>query len=239
MSDKPQIGNMSADLRGSSSVSATLGAISVPTGREISADAEHALAAAWSACTTHAELTNHNGCSRFRTAIHAAPILSVAMDCFRGRVLDPGDVPSSSSMGPPPANRARAGRYNADGESVLYLSDSKDGVLRECPDDGRHLWIQEFSLPVGTRIVDTSVSTDGKFVNQVFWFTELAEDHERMPGPTFSQFVAQIVAERSDGMLVRGVRGEPNLRYCNIVMFRPEADWALWVSASSAPTKVR
>ena len=72
-----------------------------------------------------------------------------------------------------------------------------------------------------------------KFVNQVFWFAETpvsgsSDDYE------FSQFVAQVVSRRFEGMIVPGVRGDKSFRYNNVVIFEP-GNWKRWLGPRPNP----
>jgi hypothetical protein len=116
------------------------------------------------------------------------------------------------------------------------LCDSVDGVLREIENDGQATWIQEFAVNQAyLRVVDTRLSADLAFTNQVFWFAESCDSHVANGKPTFSQLIAQLVSELFDGMLVRGVRGTPGAHYSNIVVFRPLDAWRKLLVSGSSP----
>jgi hypothetical protein len=147
--------------------------------------------------------------------------------------LERGTRPSVDRLGPPPEDQAcREGRYNCADESVLYLCSSELGVAREadiiC---GRELHFLAYRLPLqDLRVADFAGAALDSLFNAVFEIAETFNVEERGPATySFSQFVAQVVAEAYDGMMVPGVRGDRTLRYANVVIFRPHPRWREWV----------
>ena len=57
-------------------------------------------------------------------------------------------MPTSNDMGPPPADKVANERYNYDGQPVLYLCDSIEGVAREMKQDQKRVWFQGYTLPL-------------------------------------------------------------------------------------------
>lgn len=241
MSDEVKIGRLAATVRNSAAASATASARHTFTGRSITANQDHALADSWAKCDSTEAFRGHDAFSRFKAEVaELKRVTGAILQCFRGRNLPLEDIPSSLQMGPPPSGHAGPGRYNVAGRPVLYLCDSVEGVLREVEDDGRATWIQQFSVnPTDLNLIDTRLSTDSAFANQVFWFAESSDTRIAGGKPTFSQFVAQFMAELCDGMLVRGVRGEKGLHYSNIVLFRPMDNWQTWLLKGSEPVRHR
>lgn len=103
-------------------------------------------------------------------------------------------------MGPPHEDdRVPSGRYNHETKSVLYLCDSKTGVVREVIQQGdKHLWVQEFTFKFDElRITDFRPPVEA-LLNHVFWWTETASK-DRGNGFLFSQFIADLVEKDFDG----------------------------------------
>jgi len=116
----------------------------------------------------------------------------------------------------------------------LYLATSASGVVRELcselpPVD---LYCQNYRLPLGVlRVVDFSSPDLENFVHIAFDYAEYGLGsggiNDREYG--FSQVLAEIVeAAGYEGMIVPGVRGTPDDRYCNVVLFSAES-WKEWV----------
>jgi RES domain-containing protein len=166
-----------------------------------------------------------------------APAPAEAIDAvfFRGRFLI---SPPASSMdfGPPPPDKAKRGRYNAEGIPALYLCSSVNGVVRELgsPTPGEKLWIQRFRVLPEFRIADARELTINSLAAAVFWLVESGRDRASPP-PLLGQRVGQIIATKFDGLLVPGVRGEPNELYWNVVVFHPSDRWPQLVDESSQP----
>ncbi len=154
---------------------------------------------------------------------------------FRGRFLSspPG---SFQDFGPPPPDRARPGRYNAEGVPALYLCSSVDGVVRELgsPPRGCKLWIQRFRLIPELRMADARELGIDSLAAAVFWLIESGRDPSSAP-PLLGQRVGQIIGAEFDGLLVPGVRGQPNVLYWNVVVFRPGDRWLRLVDESAQP----
>ena len=157
---------------------------------------------------------------------------------FRGRFLSspPG---SFQDFGPPPPDRARQGRYNAEGVPALYLCSSVNGVMRELgpPPPGCRLWIQRFRILPELRMADARQLTIDSLAAAVFWLIESGRDRSSPP-PRLGQRVGQIIGADFDGLVVPGVRGEPNELYWNAVVFRPGCRWLRLVDNSVQPEEV-
>lgn len=154
---------------------------------------------------------------------------------FRGRFLN---SPSASfqDFGPPPPDRAKRGRYNAEGLPALYLCSSVKGVVRELgsPPAGCKLWIQRFQIRPELRMADARELTIDSFAAALFWLIESGRDRSTHP-PLLGQRVGRLIAAAFDGLLVPGVRGEPNELYWNAVVFRPGDRWLRLVDRSVQP----
>ena len=70
----------------------------------------------------------------------------------------------------------------------------------------------------------------------MFWLIESGRDRLLTP-PRLGQRVGQIIGADYDGLVVPGVRGEPNELYWNAVVFRPEDRWRRLVNRSTQPEK--
>ncbi len=145
-----------------------------------------------------------------------------------------GDIPTRNEMGPPPLSPTSEceGRYGVPRTSTLYLSESTDGVRRELLRSGDQIWIQRFVIPTAAvRLADLRGTEHSiqPLLNSVLWFTELSGE-QGQPPLAFSQFFARLMAERFDGVLLPGVRGDADLQYWNLVLFRAQAEWRHWLA---------
>lgn len=232
------MGNRSGTAVGSSSARATIGASHTATGRAITCDDEYTLAFNWSCLKSRDELVAYPACDKFLEKVRREP--SVAGEprrCFRGRALSIGKVPEPSDMGPPPEGTPFGGeRYNYDNQSVLYMSDCEAGVLAELRGRNSPIWVQTYIVPLTElRIADLSTLAAGAFVNQVFWFAELAGSLDQPVEFAFSRLIAELVGREFDGMIVPGIRGDNGFKYRNIVVFRPHLNWKHWLEPNAAP----
>ena len=85
-------------------------------------------------------------------------LIDTSLHFFRGRPSK-GTPRRSEDMGPP-SNGAHvsAGRYNQQGQGVLYLCDCENGVLRELSGSPR-LDIQRFLLPLSGLVIADFAAT--------------------------------------------------------------------------------
>lgn len=193
------------------------------------------LAKQWSSVPDLEGLLVHPGAMRFNELMAKnQSTLTGIVRAYRGRLRSTlPDDPDVRDFGPPPEPFARQGRYNNQGQSVLYLATSPDGVRVECPtdsdDDG--VLCREFLVDIGSlRIFDASSESLPDFLH-IAW--DEAERQE-LPEYLFSRALAELVRRQGyDGMVVPGTRGCPSNRYRNIVFFNPGRIWEHWISDSS------
>jgi hypothetical protein len=207
------------------------------SGRSVSGNEGYALASEWAGLMNRDKILVHPAADEFRLLIPEAPCVSdYSLVCYRGRSIT-GKQPCAHQMGPP--EKTNGGRYNPPGQSVLYLSDSEEGVLREFQawkQEGTP-YIQRYTLPFDKlRIADFTKIPSDHFVCAVFSFAEECEVEGRsLKSYLFSQTIAELIADYFDGMRVPGVRGEPGIWYSNIVIFRPFPGWLYWIDPNVAP----
>lgn len=207
------------------------------TGRKVlGADAE-LRASEWASLSTHHEILNHNVADDFRALLEegASALSGDPLVLFRGRGIRDGQPlpPTVEQMGPLPSHLTPSeGRYHRQGERVLYLADSEDGVRREM-----NAWLTRgvpfvirIEVPVmSLRIVDLSDLPSDHLITAVFSRAEMCKVKGRGPDNyVFSQCVGQLVSGYFDGMRIPGVRGEPSAHYKNVVLFRGLGDWSKW-----------
>jgi RES domain len=226
----PQIAGMTADLVGRGDLRATISAHFSGTGRTINADAVFGEVDAWS---RNPDLRSLELLSRIRDSLRRCPRLGgQPLAGFRGRSLPfAAGVPGHECFGPPPADKTPPNRYNEVGMPALYLCTDRAGVGRELP-GLEDIWVQRYAVPVETLcIADMRMleSNEEQLLAAVMWFSELA-GADGHPSQQFSRFVATVVNEQFDGMLVPGVRGDAELLYSNLVIFAPGDKWRDWLS---------
>ncbi|HEY4785547.1 MAG TPA: hypothetical protein VIH57_05840, partial [Bacteroidales bacterium] len=138
-------------------------------------------------------------------------------------------------MGPPPSDSCiKGGRYNKKGESVLYLSDSEQGVKDELQyhyGSDIKIVIQNYKIPTHQlKIADLTSYERTSLINAVMWHCELA-NHSGYCSIRFSQMIAEILEiQKFDGAKVFGVRGDGSkILYNNVFIFNPLDRWKDWV----------
>jgi len=195
------------------------------TGRSIDVEGRYPEAKKWveSYETSHEEHSELEG--ELLQSLGLAATSTFEAPLFRGRFLSnsPG---SFQDFGPPPPDRARRGRYSAEGVPALYLCSSITGVVRELgpPPVGYRLWIQRFQILPELRMADARQLAIDSLAAAVFWLIESGRDRSLAP-PQLGQRLGQLIGAEYDGLIVPGVRGEPNELYWNAVIFRPDNRW--------------
>jgi hypothetical protein len=199
------------------------------TGRSISIDAGYRAAAEWQLSVLRSE-KDANGRSSFAASLDVVAVAHEPTRFFRGRLFHtPPDL--HEPFGPPEPDEARLGRYNEARQPALYLSTSVDGVTRELADRRKkELWVREFDIPLRElRVVDLTRLSVDSFEAAVLFLSERDRGLDKTGAEfRFSRLVAKIVADRFDGMLVPGVRGDSEVIYSNLVLFRPGDAWREW-----------
>ncbi len=218
--------------------------VSGGTGRETAITPLAARVQEWASLPDRTTLLAHPLAAEFRAALSAVPVMSGSVvDVYRGQSIKrKDDPPSMKRMGPPDSSFAPGeGRYYADGRRALYLADSENRVRREM---GRWNkvgapYVVRASLPLTVRIADLSHLSTDDLISTVFWCAEMCglEGYGDRPY-RFSQIIAELVAERFDGMRVPGVRGEPGHHYRNIVLFHQLEGWPNWIDPARPPYRL-
>jgi hypothetical protein len=222
------------ELRGSPT-SGILGALY--TGRSIDVEAGYRDAKKWLDSYETSGGENPQLERQLFQAVRTVPSNTFSVPLFRGRFLSrPPNSPEE--FGSPPSASVRRGRYNAAGVAALYLCSSVNGVKRELgtPPPSCTLWIQRFQIVPELRMADARELPIDSFAAAVFWLIESGRDRSLTP-PRLSERVGQIIGAEYDGLVVPGVRGEPNELYWNAVVFRPEDRWRRLVNRSTQPEK--
>jgi hypothetical protein len=233
MHDERRVKLGEVKIEATADVSATLSVKEGHTGRTVVCNAEYGLIRAWASLPTE-EIRQHPLADKLRAAVASARcVQGEGLVCYRGRRLQRDSHPSIALLGPPPEGQpCPENRYNRENESVLYLCSCEAAIPREVTtESGNELYCLVYRLPLqDLRVADfTDVALDS-LLNAVFEIAETFNVEGRGPATySFSQFVAQLVAEAFDGMIVPGVRGDRTLRYSNAVIFRPHPRWREWV----------
>jgi len=238
MSSKPNFFPVVGKVTVSIMVQGAGAAVFVPTGRTIGKNPKnYELAQAWARLRTHPELFAHSASDVFRSSIAAVRPVMGPLEAFRGRSLPSVPAPTWRQMGPPPAPSS-ANRYSCRGSAPLYLCVTEMGVKREVRQQpGERLYLQRFVIPCDAlRLADLRFLEDGDFLNDVFFFAEIAaSDADAHAGLIFTQVLAELVADTNfDGILVPGIRSNDLTHYANIVVFSPR-DWRDWCDKAWTP----
>jgi len=241
MQDEPRVKLGEARMEAAANMSATLSVKNGHTGRTVACTTEYGLIRKW-ASLSREEIPQDPLADELRAAIaNAQCVQGEELVCYRGRSLERGSRPSIEQLGPPPEGKpCLENRHNRENESVLYLCSCEAAIPREVTtESGNELYCLVYRLPLqDLRVADFTELGLAPFVNGVLEIAESFNVEGRGPATySFSQFIAQLVAEAFDGMMVPGVRGDPSFRYSNIVVFRPHPQWREWVDQQ--PTVVR
>ena len=216
---------------GKSTVLATISATFSPTGRYVTCNEEYGMVNSWSKMETREGLLIHSISNNFIKSLNDVPLKIVSSEVFyRGRCCEEDQIIASSfQMGPPPKFLAVSNRYASQGEAVLYLSDSENGVKRELEGRPGKMFIQKFKFNYSDlKVADFSLYDSSSFLNAVMWHCELSGS-EGYSSIVFSQTLAEMIRNKFDGMLVNGVRGNDKIRYKNLVIFNPTDKWESWI----------
>lgn len=233
MQDEARVKLGEARIEATAVVSATLSVKNGHTGRTVDCGEEYGQVREW-ASLSREELPMHPLADKLRAAIaNTRCVQGEGLVCYRGRRLQCDSHPSIELLGPPPEGQpCPENRHNRENESVLYLCSCEAAIAREVTiAAGNELYCLVYRLPLQhLRIADFTEPGLAPFVNGALEIDESHNVEGRGPATySFSQFVAQLVAEAFDGMIVPGVRGVPSFRYSNIVVFRPHPRWREWV----------
>ncbi|MCG8604165.1 hypothetical protein MJD09_04085, partial [bacterium] len=129
--------------------SATLSAEQSRTGRRVIADEVYGRVRSWAANPTSSDPALEK---EFLSRLPGVPaITGDYLKGFRGRYGLGRNQPHPIDFGPPPLGAIKANRYNKEGQQVLYLCGSLQGVARELAREGV-VWAQEYSLSKDLRI---------------------------------------------------------------------------------------
>ena len=216
------------------------------TDREVLGAEAERRAIDWASLPNRDAILNHQVAEDFRDLLASVPCLSGDdLVLFRGRGIRESEQrpPTIEQMGPLPLHRIpREGRYHREGERVLYLADSEDGVRREMEawhTEGTSYCIR-IEVPITSlRLADFSNWPADHLITAVFSRAETFNVGQRGPANyVFSQVVGQLVSEQFDGMRIPGVRGAPGAHYRNIVLFRQLTDWPSWVNPANPPCRM-
>lgn len=209
------------------------------TRRAVQGNVDYTAASVWAGAPPEQRSTNLSA-ARFLEGMKDVRPPEVQMVAYRGRAREEWlpEHPTWKHMGP---GRGGGGRYDRPGRPALYLSETREGVLRELAHwrPGREVVVQEFAVPAhALRIADCASDPIPDFIGACFHFAEQATVEGRGPQGdyTFSQLIAQLVAEAGfEGMRVPGVRGGDGIWYANLVLFDSADRWTDWVLADVPP----
>lgn len=154
-------------------------------------------------------------------------------DCYRSRIVGDAKVFNSIDLGAPDVGIARIGRYNHPGQSVLYVSESRDCSVAEILDDYHQpalIWVQKYHIDGITNILDLKIDWGGFLNFGSVLFTALLNNNvlERRiskdnstwkPGYLLTNFVADCAKKAN----YNGIKyNSSKYRESNIVLFDPK-----------------
>ncbi|MDP1978711.1 RES family NAD+ phosphorylase [Undibacterium sp.] len=190
----------------------------------------------------------HSAVATFENLIRSTEVIAEpTFTAYRGRHFSNHQHPSPTfdEFGPPPADKAPAGRYNPQGSPVLYLATTRKGVAAEFANDetaDRVLYCLDYVvITAGLKIANFACAGLSNFVQIAFDYAEHADESIATDKRNylFSQTLAHIVAKAGfSAMLVPGIRGSPENRYSNLVIFSPGDLWLSWCCTDRPPTTI-
>ena len=147
------------------------------TGRQIDVGQGYAVAKQWLEAFEASCTCPLDGENAFLAALESVPRAVLDGSMFRGRFLEKAPT-SPLEFGPPPPSCTRQGRYNYQGEPLLYLCSSLTGVTKElgAASAGFSLWVQRFHIPAALKILDATRFSQESFAASVFWVIESHRD---------------------------------------------------------------
>ena len=121
-------------------------------------------------------------------------------------------------MGPCPKNKflpSEENRYNFD-FVAFYLAETELGVVKELgPPDGK-VCILKYTMNFDELHVADLADYEFKLVNELMFHCELSGE-EGYRAKNFSQHIGKDLSLLFDGVVVRGVRGDKNYHYNNLI----------------------
>ncbi|MBW2741441.1 MAG: RES family NAD+ phosphorylase [Deltaproteobacteria bacterium] len=209
---------------------------------------QEALVKQWAEAENREAFLMHPTAEKFGSIISEAPVINgTTLVCYRGCYRRPDMLPHPlpHHFGPPPPEHTDAGRYNIAGKPVLYLCTTKYGAAYEKQEDSnpiKDLFCQEYLLDLAVlRLADFADPSLDNFIQIVFDYAEygIRDGKINKDEYLFSQAVAAIIGGKGfSGILVPGVRGTPERRYQNIVIFNPGEIWGKFVNMDMEPERI-
>ena len=189
-----------------------------PTGRESTGDEEYKLFQSWYQGDEKRLFTDIYFTTKILPQLKDAKLLNGVFDYYRGVSSDVIlDIPR---MGPCPKDKFRPSeenRYNFD-FVAFYLAETELGVVKELgPLDGK-VCILKYTMNFDELHVADLADYDLKLANELMFHCELSGE-EGYRAKTFSQHIGKYLSSLFDGVVVRGVRGDKNYHYKNLVWF--------------------
>lgn len=189
-----------------------------PTNRESIGDEEYKLFQSWYQGKEERLFTDKYFAKKILPQLKKAKLLKGELDYYRGVSSDVIlDIPR---MGPCPKDKfvpSKENRYNFD-FVAFYLAETELGVKRELkPPDGK-ICILKYTINFDELRIADFADDEHKLVNELMFHCELSGE-EGYRSKDFSQHVGKIVLSLFDGIIVRGVRGDKNYHYKNLVWF--------------------
>ncbi len=202
-----------------------------PTGRESIGDEEYRLFQSWYQGNEERLFSDKYFTKKILPQLKEAKFLKGVVDYYRGVSSDV--ILSIPRMGPCPKDKfvpSEENRYNFD-FVAFYLAETELGVKRELkPPDGK-VCILKYTINFDElRVAD--LADDGlKLVNELMFHCEQCGE-ENFPSKQFSQSVGKYLSSLFDGVAVRGVRGDKNYHYKNLVWFNKFDNYRKYVNGA-------
>jgi hypothetical protein len=201
-----------------------------PTNRESVGDEEYVLFQSWYQGNEKQLFSNKYFTKKILPQLKTVKFLEGGFDYYRGV---PSDVILSiPRMGPCPKEKLGSGnRYNSD-FVAFYLAETELAVKKELklPTDGKVCILKYTINSNQLRIADL---TDDRFrlVNELMFLCELCGE-ESYPSIQFSQRVGKYLSSLFDCVLVRGVRGDKDYQYNNLVWFNKLNNFTKYINGT-------
>jgi hypothetical protein len=189
-----------------------------PTNRESIGDEEYKQFWSWCQGSEEKLFSDNYFTKKILPQLKQVKLLKGTFDYYRGVSSDVVlDIPR---MGPCPRDKfvpSNENRYNFD-FVAFYLAETELGVKRELKPPGGKVCILKYTINFDQLRIADLADDEFRLINELMFHCELCGE-EDYPTKRFSQHIGRYLSSLFDGVTVRGVHGDKNYHYKNLVWF--------------------
>jgi len=187
------------------------------TGRESIGDEEYRLFQSWCQGNIEELFSKKYFTRRILPQLKRARLLRGIIDFYRGVESDVIlDIPRMGPRSKEEFVPSKENRFNFD-FAAFYLAETELGAKREVNPPRGRVCILKYTINFDELKVVDLADDDLRLVNELMFHCELC-GQEGYPSKEFSQHVGKYLLSLFDGVIVRGVRGDKNYHYKNLVI---------------------